>query len=159
MDLLANGTLEKGRGTCPQHLLQTITRKILFGWSLLQSIDKTPVETMATEFELPASSPIPVHFSQADGTVLKRFHRLPTNCVLIQGVQGLQGVGVCNRLRLCCCWWIICKHGATDREIVLKEIVQKRVVSSSQEASTWLLDKGDLLGLSNLLRKLLGSWS
>ena len=104
MDLLANGTLEKGRGACPQHLLQTITRKILFGWSLLQSIDKTPVETMATEFELPASSHIPVHFSQADGTVLKRFHRLPTNCVLIQGVQDVRGS---NRFRLCCWWWII----------------------------------------------------
>ena len=44
-------------------------------------------------------------------------------------------------------------------EIALKEIVQERVVSSSQEASTWLLDKGDLLGLSKLMRKLLGSWS
>ena len=39
-------------------------------------------------------------------------------------------------------------------EIALKEIVQERV-----EASTWLLDKGDLLGLSKLMRKLLGSWS
>ena len=158
MDLLANGTLEKGRGTCPQHLLQTITIED-FVWLVPSSIDKTPVETMATEFELPASSPIPVHFSQADGAVLKRFHRLPTNCMLIRGVQGVQGVRGSNRFRLCCCWWIIYKHGATEREIVLKEIVQKRVVSSSQEASTWLLDKGDLLGLSKLMRKLLGSWS
>ena len=39
-------------------------------------------------------------------------------------------------------------------EIALKEIVQERV-----ETSTWLLDKGDLLGLSKLMRKLLGSWS
>jgi len=135
MDLLADRALEEGGGTGLQHLVQTLT-----------------VEAMGTEVELPARPPIVVHVPQADCALFHRLHRLPLSCVLTQSVRGWRGV--CYRVSLSWWWWITSKHGTAEREVVLKEIVEERIVSSPPNL-LWLLTKKSKLLSSEIWNGLL----
>ena len=107
---------------------------------------------MGTEVELSAGSPILVHVSKADCALLHWLHRLPLFCVLTQSVRRWWGV-CCCRISWRCWWWIASKDGTVEREVVGKEIVQERIVSSSPKH----LARRHLLRLLTQKAKLLGS--
>ena len=110
------------------------------------------MEVMGTEVELSAGSPILVHVSKADCALLHWLHRLPLLCVLTQSVRGWWGV-CCCRVSWPCWWWIASKDGTVEREVVWKEIVQERIISSSPKH----LARRHLLRLLTQKAKLLGS--
>ena len=111
------------------------------------------MEAMGTEVELPARPPIVVHVPQADCALFHRLHRLPLSCVLTQSVRGWRGV--CYRVSLSWWWWrITSEHGTAEREVVLKEIVEERIVSSPPNL-LWLLTKKSKLLSSEIWNGLL----